>query len=124
MNCAATVVSSLLLAYMRKLHTHYKSRTFLGSDALAFSLDSLAEDAKARALDYNDPKVRMRKTFHIFPRVWKAIGDIAKGNTYDDYREKLAELEDKNPISIRHLLQIKKANQPVPTERVSIHIKT
>ncbi|MDM5186986.1 glutamate synthase-related protein [Bacillus sp. DX4.1] len=96
---------------------------FLGSDALAFSLDSLAEDAKARALDYNDPKVRMRKTFHIFPRVWKAIGDIAKGNTYDDYREKLAELEDKNPISIRHLLQIKKANQPVPTERVSIHIK-
>ncbi|WJE53271.1 glutamate synthase-related protein [Bacillus cereus] len=96
---------------------------FLGSNALAFSFESLAEDAQARALDYNNPKVRMRKTFHVFPRIWKAIGDVAKGNAYDNYREKLAEVEDKNPIAIRHLVQMKEAEQPVPTERVSIGVK-
>ena len=31
-----------------------------------------------RADDYNNPKIRMRKSFHIFPRIWKAIGDVAK----------------------------------------------
>ena len=51
---------------------------FLGSNDLAFSLESLAEDAQMRANDYNNPKVRMRKSFHIFPRIWKAIGDVAK----------------------------------------------
>ena len=96
---------------------------FLGSNTLAFSLDSLTEDAKARALDYNNPKVRMRKTFHIFPRIWKAIGDVAKGNGYEEYREKLDELEDKNPVAIRHLAQFKAGDQVVPTERVSISVK-
>ena len=65
----------------------------------------------------------MGKTFHIFPRIWKAIGDVAKGNAYDNYREKLAEVEDKNPIAIRHLVQMKEAEQPVPTEHVSIGVK-
>lgn len=36
---------------------------FLGSNDLAFSLESLAEDAQMRADDYNDPKVRIRKSF-------------------------------------------------------------
>ena len=97
---------------------------FFGSNDLAFSLESLAEDAKMRADDYNNPKIRMRKSFHIFPRIWKAIGDVAKGNSYDDYRDKLSELEENNPIAIRHLVQTKQTKHVVPTEEVSIGIKT
>ncbi|MDA2462741.1 glutamate synthase-related protein [Bacillus cereus group sp. MYBK65-1] len=96
---------------------------FFGSNDLAFSLESLAEDAKMRADDYNNPKSRMRKSFHIFPRIWKAIGDVAKGNSYDDYRDKLSELEENNPIAIRHLVQTKQTKHVVPTEEVSIGIK-
>lgn len=96
---------------------------FFGSNDLAFSLESLAEDAKMRADDYNNPKIRMRKSFHIFPRIWKAIGDVAKGNSYDDYRDKLSELEENNPIAIRHLVQTKQTKHVVPTEEVSIGIK-
>ena len=77
-----------------------------------------------RADDYNNPKIRMRKSFHIFPRIWKAIGDVAKGNSYDDYRDKLSELEENNPIAIRHLVQTKQTKHVVPTEEVSIGIKT
>lgn len=76
-----------------------------------------------RANDYNNPKVRMRKSFHIFPRIWKAIGDVAKGNSYDDYREKLSELEENNPIAIRHLVQTKETKHVVPAEEVSISIQ-
>lgn len=97
---------------------------FFGSNDLAFSLESLAEDAKMRADDYNNPKIRMRKSFHIFPRIWKAIGDVAKGNSYDDYRDKLSELEENNPIAIRHLVQTKQTKHVVPTEEVSIGIET
>ncbi|HGO9416265.1 TPA: glutamate synthase-related protein [Bacillus cereus] len=96
---------------------------FFGSNDLAFSLESLVEDAKMRADDYNNPKIRMRKSFHIFPRIWKAIGDVAKGNSYDDYRDKLSELEENNPIAIRHLVQTKQTKHVVPTEEVSIGIK-
>ncbi|PGC51654.1 glutamate synthase [Bacillus toyonensis] len=96
---------------------------FFGSNDLAFSLKSLAKDAKSRANDYNNPKIRMRKSFHIFPRIWKAIGDVAKGNSYDDYREKLSELEDNNPIAIRHLVQTKQTKHVVPAEEVSISIQ-
>ncbi|MHA2919656.1 glutamate synthase-related protein [Bacillus cereus] len=96
---------------------------FFGSNDLAFSLESLAEDAKMRADDYNNPKIRMRKSFHILPRIWKAIGDVAKGNSYDDYRDKLSELEENNPIAIRHLVQTKQTKHVVPTEEVSIGIK-
>ncbi|EEL89701.1 Glutamate synthase, large subunit [Bacillus cereus AH1272] len=95
---------------------------FFGSNDLAFSLESLAEDAKIRAIDYNNPQVRMRKSFHIFPRIWKAIGDVAKGNSYDDYRDKLSELEENNSIAIRHLIQTKQTKHVIPTEEVSIGI--
>ena len=46
-----------------------------------------------------------------------------KGNPYDDYREKLSELENNNPIAIRHLVQTKQAKHIVPTEDVSIRIQ-
>ncbi|HDX9589923.1 TPA: glutamate synthase [Bacillus pseudomycoides] len=97
---------------------------FLGSSRLAFSLKTLAEDAKARAIDYTNEKANIRKTFHLFPRIWKAIGDIAKGNAYDDYREKLNELEEKNPTAIRHLIKIKETNHKAPIEKVSIAVNT
>ena len=47
-----------------------------------------------------------------------------KGNSYDDYRDKLSELEENNPIAIRHLVQTKQTKHVVPTEEVSIGIKT
>lgn len=93
---------------------------FLGSDTLAFNFENMKQDALKRAEDFTKEGARMRKTFHIFPRIWKAIGDVAKGNAYDDYREKLGELEQKTPIAIRHLSDFKAAEEPVATEKVSI----
>ncbi len=48
---------------------------------------------------------------------------LQKGNSYDDYRDKLSELEENNPIAIRHLVQTKQTKHVVPTEEVSIGIQ-
>ncbi|WP_379971082.1 glutamate synthase-related protein [Ectobacillus sp. sgz5001026] len=95
---------------------------FLGSEKTAFNFELLKEDAIKRAADYATEGTRMRKTFHVFPRIWKAIGEVARGNGYDEYREKLNEVEQKTPISIRHVLDFKPAAQPVQSEQVSIRV--
>ncbi|MCP8970966.1 glutamate synthase-related protein [Ectobacillus ponti] len=93
---------------------------FLGSEKVAFGFEAMKQDALQRLADYSKDGIRMRKTFHIFPRVWKAIGDVAKGNGYDDYREKLNEVEAKTPISIRHLADFRFSDTPEAAEHVSI----
>ena len=60
-----------------------------------------------RAEDFNNEKARPGKTFHIFPRIWKAIGEVAQTGSYEDYREKITEQEEANPITIRHLTRFK-----------------
>ncbi|MBO9130955.1 glutamate synthase-related protein [Bacillus sp. 165] len=96
---------------------------FLGSDTLSYNFASLKEDAIKRAEDYQNENVHLRKYFHIFPRIWKAIGDVAKGGAYDDYRDKLGEIEEKTPITIRHLTDFKESTSPAPIETVSIAVK-
>ena len=95
---------------------------FLGSNNLAYGLDFLEKDAKERAIDFEDETSRPGKSFHLFPRIWKAIGDVAKTGDYTDYREKLSEQETKNPITIRHLTDLKKSNQPVDEKKVSLSV--
>ncbi|WP_078381745.1 glutamate synthase-related protein [Sutcliffiella halmapala] len=95
---------------------------FLGSDQLGYNFINLKEDALQRAKDFEDEKARPGKSFHLFPRIWKAIGDVAKNGTYDDYREKLNEQETNNPITIRHLTDLKVSNKKVPKEIVNIGV--
>jgi glutamate synthase (NADPH) large chain len=107
-----------------ELATKLHVTNFLGSNSLAYNFAIMKADALKRQEDYHNEKVRMRKTFHIFPRVWKAIGDVAKGGSYDDYRQKLQEIEVQTPISIRHLTNIRPSEQPIDYEDVSLSVGT
>ncbi|CCF15758.1 glutamine amidotransferases class-II family protein [Brevibacillus laterosporus GI-9] len=81
--------------------------TFCGSDKAGLSLDQLEEESRQRYELYKDEKAREARTFHLFPRLWKAIGQIASAEIpYADYALKLEENEQENPISIRHLTDI------------------
>lgn len=95
---------------------------FFGSDSLQYDFEALKQDAIARAEDFADENAKPRKTFHLFPRVWKAIGEVAQTGSYDNFREKLNELERETPTTIRHLLDIKKAEKQVPVEKVDISV--
>lgn len=95
---------------------------FLGSDQLGYNFAKIKEDAIERAKEFEDEKSRPGKSFHLFPRIWKAIGDVAKNGTYDDYREKLNEQETTNPITIRHLTDLKVSDKKVLKEKVNIGV--
>ncbi|MCD7036399.1 glutamate synthase [Metabacillus sp. GX 13764] len=95
---------------------------FLGSAELKNNFESMKQDAIQRAQEFQDEKARPGKTFHIFPRIWKAIGDMASTGEYDAYREKISEQEQANPIAIRHLTELKKAPSSLPQEKVDVSV--
>ena len=80
---------------------------FFGSNDLDYNFDKIKADAIQRAVDYDNEKERMGKTFHLFPRIWKSIGEVASTGDYDAYREKITEQEESNPTTIRHLTSLK-----------------
>ena len=63
---------------------------FLGSKELAYNFDAMKEDAVARAADFHNKAERIGKTFHLFPRIWKAIGEVASTGDYTNYRQKIS----------------------------------
>ncbi|KIL39663.1 glutamate synthase [Gordoniibacillus kamchatkensis] len=77
---------------------------YLGSEQAGTGFAQLEQDAEARYQDFSNPKAKAAKNFRFFNRMWKALGDAASGAApYADYRDKLREEEQRNPISIRHV---------------------
>ncbi|RNB92256.1 glutamate synthase [Brevibacillus fluminis] len=77
---------------------------FCGSDEAGTSFAVLQEDSIRRYQDFANEQARESKTFHLFPRLWKLIGQVAAGEIpYADYALKIEENERQNPISLRHL---------------------
>lgn len=95
---------------------------FFGSKEIADDFEALKLDAISRAEDYRNDKERIGKTFHLFPRIWKAIGEVASTGDYNVYRDKISEQELENPTTIRHLVQLKKGNQSLSPSDVDIRV--
>jgi glutamate synthase (NADPH/NADH) large chain len=95
---------------------------FFGSNELAYNFTAMQEDAVARAVDFQNEKERMGKTFHLFPRIWKAISEVASTGDYSAYRDKISEQEESNPTTIRHLTSLKKTAAPLSPEQVDISV--
>lgn len=98
---------------------------FCGSDQAGLSFAALEADSRQRHKDFNDEKVRPAKIFHMWPRIWKSIGEVAAGSLpYAEFAEKLREQEQQNPLSIRHLTDFAAASarQDVAAEQVDLSI--
>ncbi|EIJ82058.1 glutamate synthase, NADPH, large subunit [Bacillus methanolicus PB1] len=95
---------------------------FFGSKELAYNFEAMKQDAIQRAQDYHNDKERIVKTFHLFPRIWKAIGEVAATGDYRVYREKISEQEEQNPTTIRHLTGLKKVSSPLSPNEVDISV--
>ncbi|MGG5252159.1 glutamate synthase-related protein [Neobacillus sp. SM06] len=95
---------------------------FFGSNELEYDFTALEKDAFARAEDYHNEKERVGKTFHLFPRIWKAISEVAASGDYSVYRDKITEQEEENPTTIRHLASLKRSEKPLSPEEVNIRV--
>ncbi len=85
-------------------------------------LDASA-DERHRILK-GDEGAKPAKTFRFYPKVYKAAVAAANGTaSYEDYSEKVRELESTNPISMRHIMALKSdRDQPVDPASVDAGI--
>ncbi|WP_335872511.1 glutamate synthase-related protein [Bacillus sp. 2205SS5-2] len=95
---------------------------FFGGENLSFNFTAMKEDSIQRSIDYSNESLRIAKSFSIFPRLWKSIGDVARTGDYTNYREKLSQLEGKNPITIRHLLSLKTIPSTIAPAEVDLSV--
>ncbi len=95
---------------------------FFGSDELEYDFEALEKDAFARVEAYHNESARVGKTFHVFPRIWKSIGEVAATGDYSVYRDKISEQEQQNPTTIRHLTSLKATDETVSPEDVDITV--
>ncbi|BAU29646.1 glutamate synthase domain-containing protein 2 [Aneurinibacillus soli] len=98
---------------------------FCGSNTAGTSFADLEADSKARYEEFGMDDARPAKIFHMWPRVWKSIGEVASGSLpYREFADKLIEQEKENPLSIRHLADftIEKAEKSVDSATVDTAI--
>ncbi|WP_047152382.1 glutamate synthase-related protein [Aneurinibacillus tyrosinisolvens] len=98
---------------------------FCGSEKAGISFLNLEEDSKTRYEEFNSEQARPAKIFHLWPRIWKSIGEVASGSLpYREFADKLILQEQENPLAIRHLADFDKSKSgaPVAPETVDVSI--
>jgi glutamate synthase (NADPH/NADH) large chain len=94
----------------------FQTEAFAASEAAGTGFAELDEDAnaRARALGGDDEAAKPAKTFRFYPKVYKAAIATANGSgTYEEYSEKVRDLERQSPISMRHIMGLKGDREPV-----------
>ncbi len=93
----------------------FQSEAFAASEEGGAGFADLDEDTNGRArILSEDEDAKPAKTFRFYPKVYKAAIATANGSgTYAEYSEKVRDLEEKNPISMRHIMGLKGDRDPV-----------
>ncbi|MBM4765087.1 glutamate synthase-related protein [Bacillus sp. B15-48] len=105
-----------------EISKHLKIANFFGSSELQYNYTHMKEDALKRAADYQNEQARLDRSFSLFPRVWKSIGEVAVTGDYSRYREKISEQEEKNPTTIRHLTKLKQTESEISPKDVNLRV--
>ncbi len=94
----------------------FQTTAFAASAKGGTGFTDLDEDTneRARALAGDDAAAKPAKTFRFYPKVYKAAIATANGTgTYEEYSQKVLELEKQNPISMRHIMALKGDREPL-----------
>jgi glutamate synthase (NADPH) large chain len=66
-----------------------------------------------------EEETKPAKTFRFYPKVYKAAVAASNGaGSYEEYSEKVRELELEHPISLRHILDLESDREPIALEDV------
>jgi glutamate synthase (NADPH) large chain len=93
----------------------FQTEAFAASERGGVGFADLDEDTNQRARDLSgDDGAKPAKTFRFYPKVYKAAIATANGTgTYEEYSEKVRDLEAQSPISMRHIMGLKGDRDPV-----------
>jgi glutamate synthase (NADPH/NADH) large chain len=103
----------------------FQTDFFAASDRAGTGFTELDEDtnARAHALSGDDQAAKPAKTFRFYPKVYKAAIATANGTgTYEEYSEKVRDLEKQSPISMRHIIGLKGDRPPVDPSTVDASV--
>jgi glutamate synthase (NADPH/NADH) large chain len=102
----------------------FQTEAFAASEAGGTGFSDLDEDTNERArILAGDEEAKPAKTFRFYPKVYKAAIATANGSgSYEEYSEKVRDLERQNPISMRHIMALKGDRDPVDPAGVDASI--
>ena len=98
--------------------------TFCASEGAGVGYAQLDDDADERfQILTGEGEAKPAKTFRFYPKVYKAAIAAANGtSSYDEYAEKVRELEQQSPISMRHVMGLRGDRDPVDPASVDASI--
>ncbi len=93
----------------------FQTEAFAASKTGGVGFADLDQDTNERVRDLGgDEGAKPAKTFRFYPKVYKAAIATANGTgSYAEYSEKVRDLEQQNPISMRHIMGLKGDREPV-----------
>ncbi len=102
----------------------FQTEAFAASEASGTGFAELDEDTNERArILGGDEDGKPAKTFRFYPKVYKAAIATANGSgSYEEYSEKVRDLERQSPISMRHIMALKGDRDPVDAASVDAGI--
>jgi glutamate synthase (NADPH/NADH) large chain len=93
----------------------FMTEAFAASEKGGTGFSDLDADTNERArILAGDEEAKPAKTFRFYPKVYKAAIATANGSgSYEDYSQKVRELEEQSPISMRHIMALVGDREPL-----------
>ena len=98
---------------------------YFGSTGRGLTWTALHDDAEERGKEFRgEVRARLKNPERFYPKMWKKAEAVAHGEMeFEQYTETLLGLEDKMPVSLRHILALKESQSPLDPDEVDISIK-
>ncbi|MEO8091829.1 MAG: glutamate synthase-related protein, partial [bacterium] len=98
----------------------FQTQAFASSDNGGVAFADLDSDTDARhQILRGDEESKPSKTFRFYPKVYKAAVAAANGTaSYEEYSQKVRDLEAQRPISMRHIMRLRSDREPIDPDTV------
>ena len=98
---------------------------YFGSTGRGLTWTALLNDAEERAKEFRgEVRARLKNPERFYPKMWKKAEAVAHGELdFESYTDTLMKLEDRMPVSLRHIMSLKESSKPLNPDDVDISIK-
>jgi glutamate synthase (NADPH) large chain len=103
----------------------FQSPNYFGDEKMGVTWETLNIDSTERSLEIqdNNAKGKLNSTTRFFPKFWKTVEACSNGEiNYETLNETYRKHFKSDPISLRHLLDIKTQNSVIDPKNISLSI--
>lgn len=106
------------------LATAFGTPNYFGSEARGLTWTDLKASAEERAGEMRGETAgKLGNPDRFYPKIWKKIEAVAHGEmTLEEYTDLLMNLEDEQPVALRHVLKLKEVNESEQIDPDSVDI--